>query len=145
MNKKSIKIVIGGILIVAVIVGIFVSVSSENMTYYYTPTEILAHPEKYTDKRIRVMGLVEVGSIEWFSKDTKLVFKISDEEDQILKVEYRGARPDMFREGQGVVVEGKLQGDSHMVASVLLVKHSEEYKTSEHSDSKGGYIKTMEL
>ncbi|NQU64602.1 MAG: cytochrome c maturation protein CcmE [SAR324 cluster bacterium] len=145
MNKKSIKILVGGILIIAVIVGIFVSVSSENMTYYYTPTEILAHPEKYADKRIRVMGLVEVGSIQWFSKETKLVFKISDETKQILKVEYKGARPDMFREGQGVVVEGKLEGNSHLAASVLLVKHSEEYKTAEHTDNKDGYTKTMEL
>jgi len=140
MNKKSLKF-----LIVAVIVGIFVSVSSENMTYYYTPTEILTHPEKYADKRIRVMGLVEHDSIQWFSKETKLIFKISDEEDQILNVEYHGARPDMFREGQGVVVEGKLQGNSHLAATVLLVKHSEEYKAAEHSESKDSYIKTMDL
>jgi cytochrome c-type biogenesis protein CcmE len=145
MNKKSLKFLIGGVLIVAVIVGIFVSVSSENMTYYYTPTEILTHPEKYADKRIRVMGLVEHDSIQWFSKETKLIFKISDEEDQILNVEYHGARPDMFREGQGVVVEGKLQGNSHLAATVLLVKHSEEYKAAEHSESKDSYIKTMDL
>jgi cytochrome c-type biogenesis protein CcmE len=145
MNRKGIKFLIGGILIVAVIVGVFISVGSENMTYYYTPAEILAHPEKYTDKRIRVMGLVEHDSIQWFSKETKLVFEISDESDQTLKVEYHGAKPDMFREGQGVVVEGKLQGNGHLDASVLLVKHSEEYKAAEHSESKDSYIKTMDL
>ncbi|MBU2646804.1 cytochrome c maturation protein CcmE [bacterium] len=145
MNRKSLKFVIGGILIAGVIVGIFISVGSENMTYYYTPTEVLAHPEKYADKKIRVMGLVERGSIQWVPGETKLVFKISDEAEQILKVEYHGAKPDMFREGQGVVVEGSLQGKSHLAATVLLVKHNEEYKVSKHSENKEAYLKTMEL
>ena len=144
MKRKNLKFIIGGILIIAVIVGVFVSVGSDNMTYYYTPEEVLSDPGSFTGKTIRVMGLVETRSITFDPGKTELGFKISDDSEQVLKVAYQGAKPDMFREGQGVVVEGRLQEDGSMVASVLLVKHNEEYKTSEHSESKDAYIKTME-
>jgi len=145
MNRKKIKFVVGGILIVAVIFGVFISVGSDNMTYYYTPAEVLANPGKYAEKRIRVMGLIEKGSIQWDSVKTRLDFVITDDSEQILRVRYHGAKPDMFREGQGVVVEGSLQEGKYLAATVLLVKHNEEYKVSDHSDSKESYLKTMDM
>lgn len=145
MKRKNLKFLIGGILIVAVIAGVFVSVGSENMTYYYTPGEVLSNPAEYSDQKIRVMGLVEKGSIKWDPDRTQLAFNISDESDQILSVRYQGAKPDMFREGQGVVVEGSLMEGPYLSAAVLLVKHNEEYKVSDHGDNKASYIKSMEL
>ena len=144
MKKKNLKFIVGGLLIAAIIVSVFISVGSDNMTYYYTPGEVLAAPAKYSDKKIRVMGLVEMDSIKWDPGKTRLDFKISDDSDHILVVRYHGAKPDMFREGQGVVVEGNLQDEKYLAATLLLVKHNEEYKTSEHSESKDSYIKTME-
>ncbi len=145
MKRNSLKFLIGGILIAIVIISVFVSVGSDNMTYYHTPEEVLAEPAKYINKKIRVMGLVEKGSIQWDSSITRLDFKISDDSNRIMMVRYHGAKPDMFREGQGVVVEGSLQKGNYLAATVLLVKHNEEYKVSEHAESKESYIKTMDL
>ena len=50
MKRKNLKFLIGGVLIIAVIIGVFISVGSENMTYYYTPGEVLANPGKFADK-----------------------------------------------------------------------------------------------
>ena len=91
------------------------------------------------------MGLVETDSIQWDPVRTQLAFKISDDSGRVMMVRYQGARPDMFREGQGVVVEGSLQEGSYLSASVLLVKHNEEYKISKHGENKESYIKTMEF
>lgn len=145
MKRKNLKFVVGGALIATILMVVFVSVGSDNMTYYYTPGEVLSEPGKYMDQKIRVMGLVETGSIQWDPGKTLLAFNISDDSDQIMTVSYQGARPDMFREGQGVVVEGHLQENGDLKASTLLVKHNEEYKVSEHTESKASYIKSMEF
>jgi len=145
MSKKNLKFLVGGLLIVAVIAGVLISVGSENMTYYYTPAEVLATPADFADQRIRVMGLVEKGTIRFNPQETLLTFNISDDSGKVLLVNYQGALPDMFREGQGVVVEGRLQGDGTLKASVLLVKHNEEYKVSGHGEDRESYIKTLAL
>jgi len=128
MNKKTIRYVVGGILILAVALGLFASISSENLTYYHTPSEIMANPEKFKKERVRVMGLIEEGSVTWEPADTRLAFRITEDSETYLSVAYIGAKPDMFKEGQGVVVEGKIEADGQFVANELLVKHSEEYK-----------------
>ncbi|OGG95501.1 MAG: hypothetical protein A2527_06625 [Candidatus Lambdaproteobacteria bacterium RIFOXYD2_FULL_50_16] len=145
MSKKSIKYLIGGVLILAVALGLFASISSDNLTYYRTPGEVLASPEKFSKERIRVMGLIEKGSVTWEPAQTKLSFRISEDRQQFLTVTYIGAKPDMFKEGQGVVVEGKVEGESGFVANQLLVKHSEEYKVdpNDHSQNKEKYFRSM--
>lgn len=145
MKRKNLKFVIGAVLIAMIIIAIFISVGSENMTYYFTPSEVLANPATHAGRKIRVMGLVKKNSIRWDPATTRLEFHISDEADQVLRVRYHGAKPDMFREGQGVVVEGELHDGPLLSASALLVKHNEEYKVAEHPDSKELYLKTMEF
>ena len=129
MSKNQLKYIIGGLLILGVIVGVFTSLSSENLTYYHTPTEILDNPNKFLGKKVRVMGMIEEGSVQWEPSTTKLSFRITEDGEAFLKVFYIGSKPDMFKEGQGVVVEGKLtNADGTFEAGTLLVKHSEEYK-----------------
>ena len=144
MNKKKLKFVIGGLLILGVAVWIFGSISSENLTYYYTPSEVIEQYETLKEDTVRVMGVVKKQSINWNPQETKLVFEMSDDHEHFVKVEYQGAKPDMFKEGQGVVIEGRFSGPGHLVASALLVKHSEEYQTSDHNKTKEDYYQSLQ-
>ncbi len=130
-------------LIVAVVVWIFGSISSENITYYYTPDEAIKEYPTLKTKKIRVMGLIEKGSIEWTPREVKLVFRITENSKDYITVEYHGARPDMFKEGQGVVVEGMMKSSDYFAASSLLVKHNEEYKTGDHGKQKDDYLSSI--
>jgi len=143
MNRKSIKFIIGGVLILGIVIAVFTSISSENLTYYFTPDEVLKDPSKFSSEKIRIMGLVEEGSVKWEPKETKLDFRITEDSETYLNVTYQGSKPDMFKEGQGVVVEGKMSGDQIFVATTLLVKHTEEYKREEEHTDKSDYYKSI--
>lgn len=144
MKRQNLKFIIGGVLIVGIATWIFGSISSQNLTYYYTPGEVSDNYNSIKDDTIRVMGMVKAGSLNWIPRQTRLEFQITDEEQHVLQVEYTGAKPDMFREGQGAVVEGKLIAPGKFQAETLLVKHSEEYKVEDHSGKKEDYYKSLQ-
>ena len=111
--------------------------------FFYTPAEVLASPAEFEDKTIRIGALVEQGSVDWNAQAIQLSFKITEDGKKSFPVYYAGVKPDLFREGQGVVVEGKMNG-LRFEASQLLVKHSEEYKVkTEHKKSKEEYYKSI--
>jgi len=145
MNRKSWKFIIGGGIIFGIITTVFASISSDNLTYYYTPSEILAKPEKFQSEKIRIMGLVEKGSLVYKPKQTLSTFRITEDSKTFLNVSYKGALPDMFKEGQGVVVEGMMTSHKVFTAQTLLVKHSEEYKIQqkEHKSAKEKYYQSI--
>jgi len=142
--RKKLKYAIGGLLLAGIIIGVLFSVGSENLTYYYTPAEALNAISRLQNERIRIMGLVDEGSVDWVANETRLTFRLIDETHQAVTVAYFGVKPDMFREGQGVVVEGKLSASGLFQASALLVKHNEEYKITDHTDKKNSYLKTLQ-
>lgn len=143
MKPRRLKYIIGAILIFGIGAGVFASISSKNLTYYYTPAEVLGSPTEYADKTIRVMGLIEEGSVKWTPNETRLEFRISDDDEHFLSVQYIGTKPDMFKEHQGVVVEGVLESTGILSASTLMVKHSEEYRTADHKDDKKDYYQSL--
>ena len=111
--------------------------------FFYTPAEVLASPAEFEDKTIRIGALVQQGSVDWNAQAIQLSFKITEDGKISIPVYYPGVKPDLFREGQGVVVEGKMNG-SRFEASQLLVKHSEEYSVeTEHKKSKEEYYKSI--
>ena len=111
--------------------------------FFYTPAEVLAKPAEFEDKTIRIGALVQQGSVDWNAQAIQLSFKITEDGEKSIPVYYAGVKPDLFREGQGVVVEGKMNG-SRFEASQLLVKHSEEYTVeTEHKKSKEEYYKSI--
>jgi cytochrome c-type biogenesis protein CcmE len=142
MNKK-LKMVIGGLIIVITIVTLFATISSQNITYYYRPGEVTQSPENFKTRKIRVMGLVQTGSVVWKPETTELKFKISDDDRSFLNIHYIGARPDMFRENQGIIVEGTMASDTDFIATTLLIKHNEEYKVKDHKKDKNDYYETL--
>ena len=127
----------------AAIVALSLQELQKMTVFFYTPTEVLASPAEFNDKTIRIGALVQRGSVDWNAQAIKLSFNITEDGKNSIPVYYKGIKPDLFREGQGVVVEGKMDGQ-HFKASQLLVKHSEEYAVeTEHNKSKEEYYKSI--
>ncbi len=141
--KTRTKFVIGGAIILAVIVALSVQELQKMTVFFYTPAEVIASPAEFEEKTIRIGALVQQGSVDWNAQAIKLSFKITEDGEKSINVIYSGVKPDLFREGQGVVVEGKMNG-SRFEAKQLLVKHSEEYTVeTEHKKSKEEYYKSI--
>ena len=132
-------------MILAVIIAMSVQELQETMVFFYTPQEVLASPSNFEDKTIRIGALVQKGSVEWNAKDIQLSFNITEDGNELIPVFYEGVKPDLFREGQGVVVEGKMKGP-RFEANQLLVKHSEEYTVeAKHKKNKEDYYKSIQV
>ena len=98
----------------------------KNLVYFVTPTELLAKGEMAFDQPVRLGGMVEKGTIQWDSKIHSLAFKLTDGSKDI-SVSSHSTPPQMFQDGMGVVVEGKLPKSGVFQADRLMVKHSNEY------------------
>ncbi len=106
---------------------------SENMMYFYSPTQV-KKGEVPPEAVIRVGGLVVEGSVERDSNSLDVQFKLTDTVE-IVSVAYRGILPDLFREGQGIVAIGKLNNDGAIRADTVLAKHDENYMPPEVADA----------
>ncbi len=103
---------------------------NRNVSYFRTPTEIVMgiYPEKDSGHAFRLGGLVETGSL---SRDEgAITFRVTDTKNA-LSVHYEGIVPDLFREGQGVIAEGKMDEAQTFQATLLLAKHDEKYMPPE--------------
>jgi cytochrome c-type biogenesis protein CcmE len=98
-----------------------------NIVYFLTPQELLAREEKGVDVPVRLGGQVAPGSVQWNAAAMDLRFRLTDGSKDVM-VHARSAPPAMFRDGQGVVVEGRYGRDSVFRADNLMVKHNEEYR-----------------
>ena len=100
---------------------------------FHTPEEVYRDPAAFAGRTFRVSGLVLGGTRSWDARARLLTFRMTDLQDHEFLVSYRGMPPDLFKEGQGVIVEGALTGDLTspypLQASQLMVKHSEVYDT----------------
>jgi cytochrome c-type biogenesis protein CcmE len=103
---------------------------TDNVTYFRTPTEVVSgnYPEHASGRGLRLGGLVEKGSLARAGET--ITFRVTDLANTIT-VRYKGIPPDLFREGQGVVAEGKMSADGVFVADRLLAKHDEKYMPPE--------------
>ncbi|MTH46477.1 cytochrome c maturation protein CcmE [Intestinirhabdus alba] len=106
-----------------------------NIDLFYTPGEILygkreTHELPTVGQRLRVGGMVMPGSVRRDPDSLKVNFSIYDAEGSV-DVTYEGILPDLFREGQGVVVQGELGENNHVQAKEVLAKHDENYTPPE--------------
>lgn len=99
----------------------------ESLVYFLTPTELSAKGSDGYEVPIRLGGMVVPGSVEWDAEALDLRFRLADDQREI-EVHSTAAPPQMFREGIGVIVEGKLQKSGVFQATNLMVKHSNEYR-----------------
>jgi cytochrome c-type biogenesis protein CcmE len=130
LKKKA----MGGILAMVVVLSGFGYLMyggiGDNLVYFHTPGELLALGSDAYEKPFRLGGQVVPGTVRWNAADLDLRFTLQDE-DGVIEVQSRKAPPAMFLEGQGVIVEGKLNRAGVFESSNLMVKHSNEYRPPE--------------
>ena len=97
----------------------------DRAAYFVTPSDIAAG-KTTSDKAMRLGGMVEKGSLKRDPDGLTIRFTVSDTKAETLVV-YRGITPDLFREGSGVVAEGRLDPNGLFVADTILAKHDERY------------------
>jgi cytochrome c-type biogenesis protein CcmE len=134
MRKKA-KLIIGaGVILGALAYMIYAGVT-QSAVYFVTPSELQASP--VVGKAYRLGGLVEPGSLKWEPRTLDLSFALTDGKVSV-PVRHKGTAPDLFGEGRGAVVEGNWLPDGHFKASLIMAKHSEEYRAPE-GDAAAGY------
>jgi len=129
-KRQRLLFVIGSVLALSGAVLFTLSALRDNIVFFYAPSDMRLHPEA-VQKRVRLGGLVKAGSVEK-QPQGGVVFIVTDGKADII-VHYNGVLPALFREGQGVVAEGILQGE-RFEASQLLAKHDERYMPKEVAD-----------
>jgi cytochrome c-type biogenesis protein CcmE len=102
---------------------------SDSLVYFILPSEYAASPEEYQERRIRLGGIVEQGTIQYNEERLHLAFNVTDSLETY-PVQHSGTPPELFQENTGVVVEGRFE-DGVFVSDNLLVKHSEVYEAPE--------------
>ena len=104
----------------------------DNLVFFQSPSDVVAQPPQ-GDRDIRLGGLVEEGSVEK-GGGQEVRFAITDGAETV-PVVFVGILPDLFREGQGVVTQGRMGGDGVFVAAEVLAKHDETYMPREVADA----------
>lgn len=99
---------------------------SQNLVYFFTPSEVIALSPDYYGKRVRVGGMVVKGSIKVIPRTLKISFSLTDGLNTI-PVKFEGVPPDLFKEGQGAVVEGYWDHERLFHSNMIMAKHSEDY------------------
>lgn len=131
-KQKKLAIIGSGVGFIVAAVFLMMFAFSQSVAYFYMPSD-LPTAAVTSDTRIRLGGLVEAGSVTR-GEGRDISFVVSDSTATI-RVNYTGILPDLFREGQGVVTEGKLNADrTALMADSVLAKHDENYVPKEVAD-----------
>ena len=115
----------------------------DNLVYFWTPSELELNSGKAQDVVVRLGGQVKAGSKSWDADARHLEFVMTDGDTEVA-VEFNGDLPEMFREGVGVVVEGKMGADGVFRSEVLLVKHDNEYQKPAEGESDPEMLKSAD-
>lgn len=112
---------------IGVVVALVLNAFRSNLVFFYTPTQVAAG-EAPQGRTFRIGGMVEAGSLR--REGLTAHFRVTDTA-RSMDVSYQGSLPDLFKEGKGVVAQGKLGGDGGFVADQVLAKHDENYMPPE--------------
>ncbi|MDP8052059.1 cytochrome c maturation protein CcmE [Pasteurella atlantica] len=143
-------------IIIFVLVGVTIASTlmlyalRQNIDFFYTPSEVIygkldefdTPTKPKVGQRIRVGGMVVVGSVERDNKSLKVTFELNDIGPS-MTVKYDGILPDLFREGQGIVAQGVLVAPTVLEATEVLAKHDENYVPPELNDQMKKIHKPM--
>jgi cytochrome c-type biogenesis protein CcmE len=139
-KQRRLALIGGGLAVLAIAVALMLNAFRDSIVFFNSPSDVVAnHVEPGT--RIRLGGLVKDGSVVRESS-LSIRFEVTDGKTEI-PVAYQGVLPDLFREGQGVVAEGALNGGGVFNADTILAKHDETYMPKEVADAlkKSGHWK----
>jgi cytochrome c-type biogenesis protein CcmE len=126
-RQKRIALIVGGLASLGIAAALALNALDSNIALYVTPSEVAAGKAPQ-GKAFRIGGLVKEGSVK--RQDMTVRFVITDTAKEI-PVAYTGILPDLFRDGKGAVVQGRLGGDGVFAATEVLAKHDENYMPPE--------------
>lgn len=133
-KRRRLMIVVLGGLVLATAAALVLTAFEDNIVFFHSPTDIATNEELSIDRRLRVGGLVKPETWKKAPDGLTHNFAVTDMTHEV-KVAYKGIMPDLFREGQGVVVEGRLLPDGSFRADEVLAKHDENYMPPEVAEA----------
>lgn len=132
-RQKRLMFVVIGVLGISAAAALILTAFKSNLVFFFSPTQVKAN-EAPLDRSFRLGGLVETGSLKREDDGLTVHFLVTDNAETI-KVTYKGILPDLFREGQGVVAQGKLGAEGVFMAEEVLAKHDETYMPPEVAEA----------
>lgn len=134
-RHKRLAIIVTGVVALSAAMLFVLNAFRSNIVFFFSPTEVI-EGKVPVDKTVRIGGLVENGSVKKSPDGLKVEFVVTDLKNRI-PVYYEGILPDLFREGQGVVAQGRLEG-GRFLAREVLAKHDEKYMPPEAAKALQG-------
>ncbi|PCS22020.1 Cytochrome c-type biogenesis protein CcmE, heme chaperone [Candidatus Enterovibrio escicola] len=133
-RKKRLGLAVALVVVTSTVVGLVIYSLNQNMNLFYTPTQLINGKLDGTKPQVgqilRIGGMVVANSVKRDPETLRISFKVVDIGPEVT-VLFEGILPDLFREGQGIVVQGELVGSTTVKAQEVLSKHDEEYMSSE--------------
>jgi len=128
-RHKKLLVIVLALAGIGIAAALILNAFQSNLVFFFSPTQV-ANGEAPTDRAFRIGGLVEVGSVKRDAEGLTSHFVVTDTAKS-MNVVYTGILPDLFKEGKGVVAEGKLGKDGLFTATQVLAKHDENYMPPE--------------
>jgi cytochrome c-type biogenesis protein CcmE len=132
-RHKRLALIAAGLAAIAIAAALVLNAFRSNLVFFFTPTQVAAQ-EAPVGRSFRIGGLVEAGSVKREGDGLTVRFVVTDTAKAI-PVVYSGILPDLFREGKGVVAQGRLGADGVFRADQVLAKHDENYMPPEAADA----------
>ncbi len=128
-RHKKLLVILLGLTGLGIAAALILNAFQSNLVFFYSPSEVAAGKAP-SDRAFRIGGLVEAGSVKRDPDGLTVRFVVTDTAKS-MPVVYKGILPDLFKEGKGVVAEGKLGGDGVFSSTQVLAKHDENYMPPE--------------
>ena len=128
-RHKKLLVIVLGLAGIGIAAALILNAFQSNLVFFFSPTQV-ANGEAPSDRAFRIGGLVEDGSLKREGNGLTVRFVVTDTAKS-MPVVYQGILPDLFKEGKGVVAEGKLGADGLFTATQVLAKHDENYMPPE--------------
>jgi cytochrome c-type biogenesis protein CcmE len=140
-RHKRLAAIAVGLVALGIVTALVLTAFEKNLVFFFTPSQVAAN-EAPQGRTFRIGGMVEKGSVK--REGVEVRFVVTDTAKTI-PVVYRGALPDLFREGKGVVAQGQLGSDGVFHAREVLAKHDENYMPPEAAHAVEKAQKTLQL
>jgi len=132
-RKKRLSLIVLMVVGVSVGVGFALNALNENIMFFFSPADIQAGKAP-VNKDFRIGGVVVEGTVARPGEGLTVEFVLTDNDSDV-KVKYTGILPDLFREGQGIIANGRLNESGEFIAAEVLAKHDENYMPPEVMDA----------
>ncbi len=132
-KRRRMAFVVCGVAALGAAAVLVLAAFEDSIVYFYSPSDVIADKPP-ADRRFRIGGVVVRDSVVRASDGATVTFRLTDTAHAV-EVAYTGILPDLFREGQGIVAEGRLDADGRFRADEVLAKHDETYMPKEVADA----------